>query len=648
MYVDLKELSARESERVEWKENIADIDDILKSITAFANDYANLGGGYLVCGAREGKDEHGFQKVFYTGLEAQRLREIKSRVFSECRDKVNPEVVPSAEEISVPTDDSKRILIFIIPATGYAHSYRARGKDASTYYIRMGDNTIEARNGLLRELLIQKKQLEPWDKRVNNEATIQDIDLVILRDYLQEMGLWSPKKAIEDYLSAKDKISDFVPPLAARVNLTNVLKPKNFTLLMFGRNPLDFFEGAYTNFSIYRGKDRSEPTAERHQITGTIVQQARKLIELLNAESYVAFDKTAAIPNQVKYPIRALQEAVVNALVHRDYESSQPTRVTVFIDRIEINSPGALPRAIDKQKFLSGKAHPHWRNQTLAYFFNKLQLAQAEGQGIPTILRTMREEGCPNPIFELETESVICILPAHPRHQIMREIHDIENKIVIGNYVEAFSRIMEILKEDPYNFRVLDLFCEVNNLQNTQEKVYHFINENKIEIEKINPNSLINIAETLSFVKNNSEISEFANKILSVASLGQLEEKLILRLAINLKRLGKDEQVIEFLDTIFKTQPYLSKNSSLLEERARARMNLAKICINTGWNRKYSAKMRAKGWEECRKYLKDAESDLNLAFQNVQNPIEKDYILQDLTFLRKMKEKSQKPSQSKK
>jgi hypothetical protein len=323
-------------------------------------------------------------------------------------------------------------------------------------------------------------------------------------------------------------------------------------------------------------------------------------------------------------------------------------RVTVFIDRIEINSPGTLPSAIDKQKFLSGKAHPHWRNQTLAYFFNKLQLAQAEGQGIPTILRTMREEGCPNPIFELETESVICTLAAHPRHQIIREIHDIENKIVIGNYLDAVRRTTEILKRDPYNFRVLDLFCEVNNLQNTQDKVYDFIIENKIQIEKINSNSLINIAETLSFVKNNPEISEFANKLLSIVSLGQLEEKQILRLAINLKRLGKDEKVIEFLDNIFKTQPYLSKNSSLLEERARAKMNLAKICINTGKNRKYSAKMRARGWEECRKYLKEAESDLNLSFENTINPVEKDYILQDIEFLRKMKEKSQKPSQKQK
>lgn len=74
--IDLKELSKRESERVEWKENVADIEDIISTSVAFANDYSNLGGGYIVCGAKESKDEHGFQKLIETGLTSSRLKEI--------------------------------------------------------------------------------------------------------------------------------------------------------------------------------------------------------------------------------------------------------------------------------------------------------------------------------------------------------------------------------------------------------------------------------------------------------------------------------------------------------------------------------------------------------------------------------------------
>jgi predicted HTH transcriptional regulator len=80
-------------------------------------------------------------------------------------------------------------------------------------------------------------------------------------------------------------------------------------------------------------------------------------------------------------------------------------------------SPGCLHWSVDKDKFLAGKASPKWRNQSFAYLFNKLQLSQSEGQGISTIIRTMEEEGCPHPVFEIGVENVTCILPAHPRHK---------------------------------------------------------------------------------------------------------------------------------------------------------------------------------------------------------------------------------------
>ena len=117
--IDLKELSARESERVEWKKNAADIDQVIKTIVGFANDLSNLGGGYVVCGAEEQKDEHGFQKVSYIGLTAARLKEIEGKVLNDCREKVSPPVVPITEEI--PVDEDRRILVFIIAEEDFSH-----------------------------------------------------------------------------------------------------------------------------------------------------------------------------------------------------------------------------------------------------------------------------------------------------------------------------------------------------------------------------------------------------------------------------------------------------------------------------------------------------------------------------------------------
>lgn len=641
--IELNELARRESERVEWKENVANVEDVIKTIVAFANDYSNLGGGYVVCGAKEGKDVHGFQKVIYQGLTANRIREITQKVLSDCRSKVDPEIVPRVEELPVLEDESKRILVFIVPATNYAHSYRVSQKDSSTYYIRSGSNTIEARNGLLRELLIRKRQMEPWDRRINPQATLEHIDLIIFRDYLQEMGLWSPNKAFEDYISDKEKLSDFTPPLSGKIGLDPTPRLKNFAILMFGKKPLDFFYEAYAIFSTYKGRDRSEPTGERQLITGTIVQQARRLIDLLNAESYTAFDKTTDTPNQVKYPSIALKEAVVNALVHRDYETDQPVRVTIFVDRIEIYSPGGLPIQVDREKFKAGKATAYWRNQALNYLFNRLQLAQAEGQGIPTILKAMKEEGCPDPLFEIEPESVTCILPAHPRHQILREINEVENKIVLRNYTTAYNKLEEILEKDAYNFRALELFCEVNNLLETPQKVYTFIKTNNLDFNKINSGTLIVIAETLSSIPEDKEIAGFAERLLNKAIAGRLEEKQIIKVAYSLKKLGENEKVESFINDIIITHPNLSKNPSLLQQRARAKIDLAKICEQSAKDTNHNKNIRAKAWEQLRKYLNEAEKDLSHALEYTDSPIERDWLLRDLHFLQDMKKASQKP-----
>ena len=422
--IDLNELSLRESERVEWKENGDDIDvvkKIVKTISAFANDISNFGGGYVVCGAKEIKDDYGFPKVQYKGLTANKLKEIEGKVTQHCRDYIHPALSPIIEEIINPEDSSTRILVFVILASPDAHIYR--DGQTSTYYVRISRETREAKNGILTQLLIKKQKIEYFDKRVNNTATEADIDVLLFRDSMQEMGLLFPEKSLADYFSDREQIAELITPLFVRTGLDNILRPRNFTLLMFGKKAsiTALFTEAYTVLSIYRGIDRSESTAERYIFTGSIIEQAKKSIELLNSQIYTAFDKNSNKPNQVKYPIRALQEAVINAIVHRDYEIPEPIRITVFTNRIEIQSPGALHWGVDREKFLQGRASPKWRNQSFAYLFNKLQLAQSEGQGIPTIIRTMKEEGCPAPIFEIESESLTCILPANPRHQLIRE-----------------------------------------------------------------------------------------------------------------------------------------------------------------------------------------------------------------------------------
>jgi predicted HTH transcriptional regulator len=634
--INLDELSSRESETVEWKENVADVEDVIQTAVAFANDFLNLGGGYIICGAKQSVDVYNFPAVHYTGLTSGRFNELKDEVVNTLwnPNKVSPPIVPKVDEVSVPNDSSKKVLIFTIDASRNAHTFKSKKDGIPRYYVRTDSNTRGATNGIQRELLRRKEQLEPWDKRINQKATITDMDEILLRQYLQDMRLWSPNKTINEYLSEKDKIEEFIPPLLGKTGIGKPLHPKNFALMVFGKHPIDFCAGAYAIFTIFEGTDRSKPHGETQWITGSIVEQAKKLIELLNIESTIAIDKSSETANQIKYPKIALKEAVVNAIVHRDYEIDQPVRVEVYSDRTEIYSPGGLPNNIDKEKFKQGNAKASWRNQAFGRIFTRLNLAQHQGSGIGRIIESMKEEGCPSPIFEVEYESITCTLPAHPRHQIMKLLSDAESEVVIRDFKSAYKKIDEILKRDLYNYRALELFCEVNLLLNTPEKVLEFIKVKQINFQQIRSNTLILISETLSTINDNPEALVISKDLLEKAVQGRLEERQLIKVAYTFKKLGENKNLINFIDDVFIKYPNLVNNSSLLQQRGRAAIDLAKVCKSTLLDKSASFRIKNKAKEEFEKYRVQAERDLNIAFQFSESPIEKEWISKDLAYLK--------------
>jgi ATP-dependent DNA helicase RecG len=232
------------------------------------------------------------------------------------------------------------------------------------------------------------------------------------------MGVFTLDRGVEPYLVEGVQLSPFVPSLCVAEPLSGVIRPRNYAVLLFGREPQRFISGAFSIFSEYPGLDRTGPVARRFEIPGTLLDQARRLQELLEAEAVTLFDKTnIKAPNAEKYPRRALQEAMVNALAHRDYELVDPTRITSYRNRIEFVSPGPLPVGVTLDDLRTRAVTPRWRNQALAWFLSRLQLAQAEGQGIQTIRSTMKAVGCPPPIFDAAEVSVTCVLRAHPRFE---------------------------------------------------------------------------------------------------------------------------------------------------------------------------------------------------------------------------------------
>lgn len=548
-----------------------------------------------------------------TGLTSSRLKEIEGRVLAGCRDRVSPSIAPLVHEVLM-EDAALRVLVFVMAASPKVHTYRS-GSEAGKYYVRISRETREARNGVLRELLVRKNEIEPWDRRVCLTATTNDLDLVALRDALQRMNVFDPQRGIDDYLSDTRSLSPFVPPLCGRDKLTGQLRPRNFAMLLFGRQVQVHVPGAYSLVSIYPGQDRSEPHAERYELDGTIIDQARRAIDILGVQSYIAFDKTnERAPNAVKYPRQALTEAMVNALAHRDYELPDPARTTVFSNRIEIVSPGALPSGVRLETLREGKAAPKWRNQSLAWFLSRLQLAQAEGQGIPTIIRSMREEGCPAPVFDSDEARVTCTLPAHPRHALAREYREIEEAISLGEFEVAKGRVQALLNEDGMNARVVQLLAEVAGALQEPDLVRAYLTANEDGVYGLPPRTLVQLADALT-IQETPTRGDFdaARRLYIHASKGLVDEREVRKVAYGLSKAGDDHAAVAFLDKQLNEHAEWRENPYLLQARGNSFIGMAKQCTKTARRDGLSPQAKKRAWDDCRRFLELALKDLENA-----------------------------------
>jgi ATP-dependent DNA helicase RecG len=166
--------------------------------------------------------------------------------------------------------------------------------------------------------------------------------------------------------------------------------PTGLGLLLFSPEPDRWVSGAYVDLVVYDGP---EPDADRQkdakQVRGTIIEQIEAILSYFQTSPYVpvaASKDEWGRQDRPAYSLRALQEGIVNALVHRDYTiRGSQVRVFLFPDRIEISSPGRLPNTLTPADLFAG-CGPIRRNQMLAgslreYVSPLTQHSYMEGQG---------------------------------------------------------------------------------------------------------------------------------------------------------------------------------------------------------------------------------------------------------------------------
>ncbi|MDM8550605.1 putative DNA binding domain-containing protein [Desulfobacterales bacterium HSG2] len=429
--------SVRREFKKTWSEQTPD--QVIRSVCAFANDFFNLNGGYIVIGIEE---KNGLPVLPPEGVENQNLDRMQSEIRGNCR-RIEPEYQPV---ISPEIYQGRHILVIWVPA-GDLRPYHAPEKlrikePKQYYYVRLGNQTTAARGEILTQLMQTTAKIPFDDRRNLLGARADTLSASIVRNFLSDIksdlvaaGVKNPD--MELYRSLR---------ILARIDGHEV--PKNIALLFFVNDPEQFFPGARIEI-VQFGDDVGGDLIEEKIFRGPVQLQIRQALDYLNAFSTTMIRK---VPNQAEtdttatFPYGAMEEAVVNAVYHRSYEGvPEPLKVYLYPYRMEVISyPGPVP-GIEKCHFQKGGSVPPVpnRNRRVGEFLKDLRLAEGRGTGIPKIRRKMSENGSPDPVFEFdESRSYFrVILSAHPRHIIIHSLRESAHLWAVGERQKAIANL---------------------------------------------------------------------------------------------------------------------------------------------------------------------------------------------------------------
>ena len=176
-----------------------------------------------------------------------------------------------------------------------------------------------------------------------------------------------------------------------------------------------FIPGAYVQFVRFSGKDIVSPVIDHKELKGTLESVASSSMELLRLHVPIALERPPeGGPDRRPplFPFVALQELVVNAMMHRTYESNSPIRTYYYEDRIEIVSPGGPFGDVTLTNFGQPNVTAY-RNPIVAEALKTLNLAQRFGFGIAAARAALKENG--NPPLEIDVQPTMITVTLRPR-----------------------------------------------------------------------------------------------------------------------------------------------------------------------------------------------------------------------------------------
>ena len=448
-------LSKEESQTFDRKSIMIKPTDLSDTVCAFAN----ADGGVIVIGV---SDKH--RRIEGVGKYKGLLNEILRVPVDFC----NPSV-PLTTEL-VPCTNSEgafdHVLLMRIEASSLLHS-----NQADEVYVRVGDKSKKL--GFQDRLsLLYAKGLRSYEDEPVYGATIYDIDLGFVREYTSRIGY---RKTPEEYIRQDNRF------VTKKGNLEQVSVA---AILLFGKNPQEFFPRARIRFVRYDG---NEPKVGNDMnvikdvcFEGRILDQVRDAVDYIKTQmkerTYLGNDGVFTFEEEYGEFVRT--EVVLNAVTHRDYGiKGTDIQIKMFNDRLEVDSPGTFAGMVRKDNI----RYTHFsRNPKIAAFLRDYGYVKEYGEGVDRMCLELEALGLPDPVFHSDTFILKTIIEGYSSEKLPiggEKVADSHEKLPIGD-----EKVADSHEKLPIGFFIY--LCEGGRLGDTTKdnliKVYHEVSSRQV------------------------------------------------------------------------------------------------------------------------------------------------------------------------
>jgi ATP-dependent DNA helicase RecG len=360
--LELKRVAFRGQKVVEPKR-----DDLADELAAIGNTHD----GAIILGVDDKTRE-------VEGIPLDRLELVERFVYEICNDSINPPLHFRSFRTELPdaAGDPQPVLKVEVPRSLFVH------RSPGGYWYRQGSSARQMPTDFLARLLQQRSQarLIPFDEQPVPETSLADLDEKLWRRFLRGHGGDEPSLLQKMRILTQDERGQ------VRASVGGVL--------MCSGTPEIWLPGAFIQAVRYRGtRQDSNYQIDGQAITGALDRQVGEAITFVRKNMTVAARKDPARTEFPQFSIRAVFEAVVNSVAHRDYAvHGSKIRLFLFDDRLELYSPGPLPNTVTVDSIALRQST---RNELITSLLARCPLDDPRGEIARGSMMEKRGEGVP-------------------------------------------------------------------------------------------------------------------------------------------------------------------------------------------------------------------------------------------------------------